>query len=129
MAATETRTITATIARIHGRGFLTREQPGTWLNVSKLADAGVTIPPPGTPVRVTLDAAGFVRAIAADLDSDLQPPLLADAGSGGGPPAAASETALVRAHLLCCAAGLLGPDATVAGVIEVAAQLEGWCRR
>src|SRR5437764_15441754 len=103
MAATESRTITATIARIHGRGFLTREQPDRWLNLSKLAGPGLAIPPVGTQVSVQLDSAGYVRGLTALAGRDrpdlvTQEPLsLDDLGHRALAPA---EAAIVRSNLL-----------------------------
>src|SRR4030095_17252535 len=57
------RTFTATIGRTNDHGFQISERPGVWLNLSKFDDPQPIIPPAGTIAKLTLDGAGFVRAI------------------------------------------------------------------
>ncbi len=57
------KTINGTISRTNDRGLQIQEQPGLWLNLSKFASPPPTIPPTGSEVELSIDAAGFVREI------------------------------------------------------------------
>src|SRR5438105_3196685 len=92
-AATDTRTITATIARVNGSGFTTQEQPQTWLNLSKYATPAPTIPPAGAQVRLVLDGSGFVRAIKPVATAP-SPTASSDGLAAAMPPS--KDTAIVR---------------------------------
>ena len=49
------------VSRVNGHGFQVAD--GTWLNFSKYVDPQPTMPAVGAVVRVSLDKAGFVRAV------------------------------------------------------------------
>jgi len=123
MAATESHTITATIARVTGRGFTTRERPNTWLNLSRYAKP--TIPPADTEVRVTLDADGYVRAIEAILS----PPELTPADTEQHPTPPTKDATIVRMAAIKAAARLMGADSGTDSVLALAAKLGDWIKR
>jgi hypothetical protein len=131
--AAPTTTLTATIARSNGKGFQTQEQPGVWLNLSKFAEPAPVVPPVGTACRLTLDAAGFVRAIEPlDQSGPALPPLELeprDQLPTGAPPS--RETTITRLACLKAAAEFLAPreGAKHADVLEVAARFEAWTMR
>jgi hypothetical protein len=150
MAATEIRSRTATIARVHGRGFTTREQPNTWLNPSKLASPNLVIPPVGTEVRFKLDGGGYVRDLEPLSAPSRRPdePAPVQGGTDVAPDAnraplphdandaephreapTAGEPATIRSNLLLCAARLLGPEVSTEDALKLAARLEAWCLR
>jgi hypothetical protein len=58
-----TTQVEGVVSRVNERGVQLRVRDG-WLNVSKFAQ-GVTLPDAGARVRLTLDAAGFIRGIDA----------------------------------------------------------------
>ena len=120
--AAEPRTIPATIARVNGQGFQTREDPGKWFNLSKYATPPPTIPPAGTEVRIALDGSGYVRAI----ETVGTPPATAPADRHGAP---TKDAAIIRMNALKCAAQLLGPEAETDRVLALAAKLEAWITR
>jgi hypothetical protein len=55
--------ITVTVAKVNGTGFTSEEEPRRLFNLSKFQDPAPVIPPAGTVCRVTVNGAGFVRAI------------------------------------------------------------------
>jgi hypothetical protein len=122
-------TLTATIARVNDHGFQTQEEPGRWFNVSKYASPAPVIPPKGTPVTLTLDGSGFIRAI--------EPVSSATASNGHEPhqdarPAAPGrETVITRLACLKAAAAFLAtrPDAKSTDVLRVAESWEEWTQR
>jgi hypothetical protein len=122
--ATETRTITATIARVNGSGFQTQEHPGKWLNLSRYATPPPTIPAVGEEVLIALDGAGYLRAI--EPVARAEPPT-----SVVEPPSTAflkpRDTAIVRSNALMCAVKLLGSPADIGETLKLAARLEAWC--
>ena len=120
--AAENRTIPATIARVNGHGFQTREDPGKWFNLSKYATPAPAIPPAGTEVRITLDGSGYVRAI----EPVGTPPATPPAERHGVP---TKDAAIIRMNALKCAARLLGPEAETDRVLALAARLEAWINR
>jgi hypothetical protein len=126
MAAPTTQ-ITATIGRVNDNGLQTEEQPGVWLNISKYANPQPVIPPRGTPVRITLDGAGFVRAIEP-LDASTNGHQSAQEGPSAPPD---RETVITRLACLKAASAFLStrPDAKSGDVLAVAASWEAWIRR
>lgn len=134
--AAPTTTIRATIARVNGHGFQTREDPGKWWNVSKYASPAPAIPPTGADVLLTIDASGFVRAIElagspaptpAPLPQPAAPPALAE--RHGSPPD--RETVIVRLACLKAAARYLNRDgdADSDAVTSLAGRWEAWTLR
>jgi hypothetical protein len=121
--------IPATIARTNGTGFTTQEEPGRWFNVSKWADPRPDIPPKGTPVRLQLDAGGFVRSI--------EPLELAPHPNGSQPrqeaPTAPPARERVITRLACLKAAVTfcasRPEAKCGDVLTVAAGWEAWVNR
>jgi hypothetical protein len=132
MTATDTRTITAAIARVNGRGFTTVEQPQTWLNLSKYAVPTPVIPPAGSQVQLTLDGSGYVRAIEVLGHPSTNGVLKAPAAAPAAPEAPALRTrdgSIVRMAALKCAVRLTEPGAGVEAVLATARQLEAWITR
>jgi len=126
MTATDTRTVTATIARVNGRGFTTQEQPNSWLNLSRYAKPAPTIPPSGTEVRLTIDGDGYVRAI------ELVPAPPASSQPQAPRPTTAAPTkdqSIVRMAAVKAAAHIGGQGSTAENVLELAAKLEAWISR
>lgn len=123
--AAETKTFPATIARVNGHGFQTREDPGRWFNLSKYASPPPTIPPIGTECQITVDGAGFVRAIApVDASAhNTEPPQ----ANRAGPPS--KDVSIIRMNALKCASRLLGPDADTEAALALAERLEAWITR
>jgi hypothetical protein len=130
----QTTTFTATISRINDHGFQTSEDPGRWYNISKYAKPEPAIPPKGTAVRLTIDGAGFIRAIeplavepaARDGAEPRQ-----DAPAPVHPGPASRETVITRLACLKAAGGFLAtrPDAKSADVLAVAASWADWVTR
>lgn len=114
-------------ARVNERGFVTQERPGEWLNLSKYANPAPAIPPAGTPVRLTLDKAGLVRAVE---------PVVSGRSPADTVPTATLPLPLPEAResrrlaLLAAAAVILAPrgEAKTADVVRVAEAWEGWVR-
>jgi len=123
--AAETRIIPATIARVNGQGFQTREDPGKWFNLSKYATPPPAIPPAGTEVRITLDGSGYVRAIEP-VDT-AEAVTRAPGRHTGAPPT--KDVAIIRMNALKCAARLLGQGAETDSLLALAGKLEAWIAR
>lgn len=118
-----TDTIDGSVARSNDKGFLLAGREG-WLNRSKYADPAPLTPTEGQQVRVGLDRAGFVRTVE----------VLGDAPARTGEPAGSPDcdTRIAREAVLNTAVALLGSggrSVTLADVLSVAAQLEGWVTR
>jgi hypothetical protein len=118
-------TMIATIARVNGRGFQTREDPGKWFNLSRYQAPAPAIPPVGTEVRITLDGAGYVRAIETADDGEENN---GSVGNGSVPPSSEKVTS-IRIEALKCACRLLGPETETARIVAFAAKLEDWITR
>jgi hypothetical protein len=119
-----TKTFTATIGPMNERGLQIVERPGVWLNFSKFGPPPV-VPPLGTPVRITIDARGFIRAIAP-LEGAAPPPEQLPLAA---PPAARSTmTDITRLAVLKAAARFQAskPDATAADVVATADVFLAW---
>lgn len=123
--AAETKTFPATIARVNGSGFTTREQPGKWWNLSKYASPAPAIPPIGTECQITVDGAGFVRAITP-VDTSAHSTAPPQASRAGAP---SKDVSIIRMNALKTAARLVGPDADTEAVLALAGRLEAWITR
>lgn len=125
MAASMT-TINATIVRVNGHGFQTREDPGRWFNVSKFQNPAPTIPPAGTEVTLTIDGSGFVRRIEQAFGNPA-----ADAPGAAPGPETCRGALDTRLACLAAAAAFLAPrsEAKSADVLAMAEMFEKWAER
>jgi hypothetical protein len=113
------------VSRVNERGLLLDGRP-SWLNLSKFAGA-VTLPDAGARVRLSLDAAGFIRQIE---------PLDAPSAVTPSVPAAVTvpadrETRILREAVLNIAVNILARNGpvNVADVLATAEELEAWILR
>ncbi len=126
--------ISGTVLRANDRGFVLSGRDG-WLNVSHYA-AEVRIPEPGAKVRVGLDKAGFVRRIQpagenvsrtgaapTHAPEDRESPVIVPAER---------DARIMRQAVLNTATAILTTHQrpiTLADVLTLAGQLEGWVTR
>ncbi len=129
MDGTSGAEVEGVVSRVNERGVLLEGRDG-WLNVSKFA-AGVLLPEPGARVRLTLDKAGFIRAV----EIVAAPPALSQDESLG---TTATGTALdrdlriLRQAVLNTATAILssgGRTTDLAAVLAAAEELERWVLR
>jgi hypothetical protein len=118
--------LTGRVVSVNEKG-LKFEGAGAWINVSKYA-VGVTLPERGQEVTVTLDTAGFLRAVQ-----------LADGSAPGVVPAPHAASTMVqqkdrtitRLAVLKAAAEYAAskPQSSSADVLKIAASWERWVLR
>lgn len=119
--------LTGRVVSVNEKG-LKFEGAGEWLNVSRYA-TGVVLPERGADVTVTLDRAGFIRAVAP---ADGTAPLARIAGASDIPaiPSAKDRT-ITRLAVLKAAAEYAAskPESKSTDVLKIAASWERWVLR
>lgn len=122
--------IEGTVSRANGKGFVLTGREG-WLNLSRYADPAPMIPAEGAKVRVSLDRAGFVRAVEAlaAAPATQQPATQPETAENGFP---GKERQIIRMNVLGHATALVarsGQPTAVADMLRVASELEAWVLR
>lgn len=118
--------VSGTVRSVNDKG-LKLEGHESWLNVSKYA-VGVTLPERGAHVTVTLDKAGFLRAVAPVDGSE---PVPAKSYAPGASSGQNKDRTITRLAVLKAAAefGASRPELKSGDVLTIAASWERWVNR
>lgn len=120
-----TEFVTGRVVSVNDKG-LKLEGQDSWMNVSKYA-VGVVLPERGETVTVTLDKAGFLRAVAPSDGALTTPPRVA----GGSDLPSTKDRTITRLAVLKAAAefGAARPNLKSGEVLAIAASWERWIMR
>jgi hypothetical protein len=132
MAVPGETSITGRVGSVNEKGFRLVGADG-WLNYSKFA-VGIVAPERGAEVVVTLDKAGFVRAVGPADPSAAPAPLrganigFADIVRGGSEAPSTKDRTITRLAVLKAAAefGAARPNLRSGEVLAIAASWERW---
>jgi hypothetical protein len=121
--------ISGRVAAVNDKG-LKLEGHESWLNISKFA-VGCILPERGQDVTVTLDKAGFLRAVEplTGAHAALQPTRIA--GGSDAPAPSVKDRTITRLAILKAAAefGAARPKLKSGDVLAIAASWERWVNR
>jgi hypothetical protein len=125
MAMSLSSTFTGRVASVNPKG-LKLEGHTDWLNTSKYA-VGVVMPERGQQVTVTVDNAGFIRAVEV-ADGSALPRV---AGGSDAPAPSTKDRTITRLAVLKAAAefGAARPNLKSGDVLAIAATWERWILR
>ncbi len=120
--------ITGTVTRANGHGFQLAEREG-WLNLSKFANPAPVMPEKGQRVSITIDKAGYVRAVTP-MPSEPEPAVDAPAESHANMPS--KDIVITRLATLNTATSILSSGSRAVNpddVLALAQRLEAWATR
>jgi hypothetical protein len=118
--------VSGRVAAVNDKG-LKLEGHDSWLNISKFA-VGCILPERGQDVTVTLDKAGFLRAVEPLTGAHAAPRI---AGASDAPPPSVKDRTITRLAVLKAAAefGAARGNLKSGDVLAIAASWERWITR